>query len=282
MSHKNNLSGGTFVKKNLILLLAIMVFLTLADCSKEEAPMAVEQPVPEKPADTQSAAGGFSGTVVETMKADRYTYVQVDTGAERIWAATPEFRGKKGDTVIVPEALAMQNFHSKTLERDFGLIYFVGAITATGEGSRHVQEARTPSMHPSMGGKGSKSQRHPDERPFPKVPTIEKGEDKNPPHRSVDHHQRECPQKGLPRVLVSSPVQIPNRDSWVQEADGSGDVEKGRTNTETVTTVNSTHQDEHNHQEDHTGHQPPGQPATAGPDETVGVADQYRARPGDR
>ena len=118
----------------------------------------MEQPAPQEPAVSQPAADRFTGTVVETIKADRYTYVQVDTGIEKIWAATPEFLGKVGDPVVVPKGLAMQNFHSKTLGRDFELVYFVGAITVAGDGQGPSQMAQTSFMHPPRGGKVSKSQ----------------------------------------------------------------------------------------------------------------------------
>ncbi len=146
------------MKKNLILLLAALVFLSLGVCSKEEASKAEEQPASEKPVAVQAAVGEFTGTVAETIKADRYTYVQVDTGTEKIWAATPEFQGKVGDTVVVPKGLAMQNFHSKTLERDFELVYFVGAITVAGDGQGPSQMAQTSFIHPPSGGKVTKSQ----------------------------------------------------------------------------------------------------------------------------
>ena len=79
------------MKNYLIMLLAILALIV--SC-KDDAPKTVEQPAPQKPAVDESVAGGFTGTALETMKADRYTYVQVDTGTEKIWAATPEFLGK--------------------------------------------------------------------------------------------------------------------------------------------------------------------------------------------
>ena len=139
-------------------LIVLMAILALTVGCKEEAPKAVEQPEPQKPTVDQPAAAGFTGTALEIIKADRYTYVQVDIGTEKIWAATPEFRGKVGDTVVVPKGLAMQNFHSKTLERDFELVYFVGAITVAGDGQGPSQMAQTSFMHPPRGGKGGKTQ----------------------------------------------------------------------------------------------------------------------------
>ena len=139
-------------------LIVLMTILSLAVGCKQEAAKVVEQPVPEKTKTAQSAVGGFTGMALETIKADRYTYVQVDTGSEKIWAATPEFLGKVGDTVVVPKGLAMQNFHSKTLERDFEVVYFVGAITVAGNDQGPSQMAQTSFMHPPKSDKGSKSQ----------------------------------------------------------------------------------------------------------------------------
>ena len=139
-------------------LIVLMTMLALAVGCKQEAPKVAEQPEPQKPTVAQPAAGGYTGTALETIKADRYTYVQVDTGTEKVWAATPEFRGKVGDTVVVPKGLAMQNFHSKTLERDFEVVYFVTAITVAGNDQGPTQMGRTSFVHPPRNGKSSKSQ----------------------------------------------------------------------------------------------------------------------------
>ena len=143
------------MKNYLIMLLAI---LALTVGCKEEALKAEEQPVPEKPAVSQPAADRYTGTVVEAIKADRYTYVHVDTGMEKIWAATPMFRGKVGDTVVVRKGLAMPNFHSKTLNRDFELVYFVGTIMAVGDNKGFSQQAQMPTGHPPTGDESSKTQ----------------------------------------------------------------------------------------------------------------------------
>lgn len=83
-------------------------------------------------ADATGLAGGITGKVVETMDASTYTYVQVDDGTKKIWAAAPKFPVKVGDQVTVPPGQPMQNFPSKTLNRTFDVIYFVGAITVHG------------------------------------------------------------------------------------------------------------------------------------------------------
>jgi len=121
------------VKKTLILLTISVAALALTACSQDKpastaapstqsaTPAAMEAPAVNK-------TGGTSGTVVETMNAAGYTYVQVDSGTEKIWAAAPAFTVAVGDSVVVPDGMPMQNYHSKTLDRDFPVVYFVDSV----------------------------------------------------------------------------------------------------------------------------------------------------------
>ena len=83
-----------------------------------------EMPSPAAQAPTKY----FVGKVLETMNAGGYTYVQVDNGTEKIWAAAPQFEAKVGEQVNVPEGMPMKNYESKSLNRKFDVVYFVGAI----------------------------------------------------------------------------------------------------------------------------------------------------------
>ena len=89
-----------------------------------------EPAAPALPAAEDSA--GFSGKVVETMTTSGYTYVLVDTGSKKLWAAATQFAVKVGDNVAVASSAPMPNYHSKTLNRDFDLVYFTGSITVNG------------------------------------------------------------------------------------------------------------------------------------------------------
>jgi len=92
---------------------------------------------------------GFTGTVTETMNASSYTYVQVDTGKEKIWAAAPEFSVKVGDKVTIPnDGIAMQNYNSKTLKRTFDLVYFVGEIGGANQKTPAHPPAKSPHGDP--------------------------------------------------------------------------------------------------------------------------------------
>ena len=56
--------------------------------------------------------GEIRGKVVESINAASYTYVQIDTGAAKVWAAAPQFTVKAGDTVALGDAMPMPNYHS--------------------------------------------------------------------------------------------------------------------------------------------------------------------------
>ncbi|WP_432822753.1 GW dipeptide domain-containing protein [Trichloromonas sp.] len=146
------------MKKQIFYLSIGALVLTMAAGCKDETPKTTA--APQAPAQTAAPAPaamqGKSGTVVETMNAAGYTYVQVDTGSEKFWAAAPEFQVAVGDTVAVPEGMPMPNYHSKTLNRDFDLVYFVPAIMAGGAegaagGMMAAPAGELPSGHPAIG-----------------------------------------------------------------------------------------------------------------------------------
>ena len=101
---------------------ACVLLLSIAcGCAEQNPPTA--PPAPE-----QHAA--ISGTVVATMDARSYTYVQIDTGAETLWAAGPKTPISVGDTVTLAPGTLMRDYHSETFDRTFAQIYFVPAINA--------------------------------------------------------------------------------------------------------------------------------------------------------
>lgn len=68
----------------------------------------------------------ISGKVTDVITAAGFTYAEVDTGKEKVWAAGPgDTPLKKGDMVAFSTEMPMQNFHSKSLGRDFSVIYFI-------------------------------------------------------------------------------------------------------------------------------------------------------------
>jgi len=68
----------------------------------------------------------ISGRVTDVITAAGFTYAEVDTGKEKVWAAGPGITPlEKGDMLAFSTEMPMKNFHSKSLGRDFPLIYFV-------------------------------------------------------------------------------------------------------------------------------------------------------------
>ena len=90
------------------------------------------QPAASTPTGSES---GFVGKVIETTNAASYTYVRVDTGSNKLWAATTQFAVKVGDTVAVGAGVPMTGYHSKSLNRDFDVVYFTGRISVGGVGN---------------------------------------------------------------------------------------------------------------------------------------------------
>lgn len=116
------------MKKSLSFVVMITITLSIATCSNSEPPIVVQSPEVSLP-----AVSGYAGTVIETMNTAGYTYVHVDTGKEKVWAAAPECQVKTGDKVVIPQGAPMNNYHSKTLDRTFDVVYFVGAINKAGK-----------------------------------------------------------------------------------------------------------------------------------------------------
>lgn len=120
--------------------------LVLAGCLILPLPFARAQisAVPE--------AAIITGKVVETMNAAGYTYVRVDADGDKVWAATTQFAVKVGDSVSFQATDPMPNFHSKTLNRDFDVVYFAGSINVNTNGAVATAPPALPPGHPALPG----------------------------------------------------------------------------------------------------------------------------------
>jgi len=92
----------------------------------------------------------FTGTVLDTTNASRYTYVQIKTGEDTMWVAGPVFQVKAGDRVTVQGAMPVRNFKSKVLNRTFELLYMAGSIAPAGN---PVAPTAIPPIQRPDGGK---------------------------------------------------------------------------------------------------------------------------------
>jgi thiol-disulfide isomerase/thioredoxin len=74
----------------------------------------------------ENVPGTISGKVSEIITAGGFTYIEVDAGKDKVWAAGPAVTTiNKGDTIAFSTEMPMRNYHSKGMDRDFSIIYFV-------------------------------------------------------------------------------------------------------------------------------------------------------------
>lgn len=76
----------------------------------------------------QTVPKRIHGKVTDIINASGYTYAEVDTGKKKVWAAGPTTPLKISDMIAFSTTMPMKNFHSKSMKRDFPIIYFVGSF----------------------------------------------------------------------------------------------------------------------------------------------------------
>ena len=69
--------------------------------------------------------------VTEVVQGNTYTYLKVKENMTDRWVAVTKQDANKGDVFYYDSALQMTNFHSKEIDRDFDVIYFVNQISKT-------------------------------------------------------------------------------------------------------------------------------------------------------
>ena len=142
----------------------VLLALSLAACNGSSTPAEGNKPTPAKstlqpdskaaaaatPAQQPQLAKQTSGTVLEAINTAGYTYIRVKTADKEIWVAAPEFKVAVNDAVIIPEGMAMTNYHSKTLNRDFDVVYFVNGVI-TPNAAEPLSAAATGGCTANMG-----------------------------------------------------------------------------------------------------------------------------------
>ncbi len=127
---------------------SLMALVVLAGCAKQPAaPAAKPEAAASAPAASAPASASgvvpaapapqmvtVSGTVLETMDASEYTYMRLKTASGETWAAVNKTKVAKGDAVTVTNAMVMDGFQSKTLNRTFDHILF-GVLAGPGGAS---------------------------------------------------------------------------------------------------------------------------------------------------
>jgi hypothetical protein len=214
------------------LILAIQTPVLLADDTNSAASLAGPE------------ASGFTGKVVETTNAAGYTYVRVDTGGKKLWAVTTQFPVAVGDTVTVGAGMPMDNYHSKSLNRDFDRVYFTGSINVNG-GAAGAAPALPPG-HPAIpaGGMAGLPAGHPSlTAPAGDAAIDLKGIKKAEGGKTIQEIYAARKKLAGKEVTVRGKVVKYNAmilgKNWLHIQDGSGSAEKGD-NDLTVTSADST------------------------------------------
>ncbi len=92
-------------------------------------------------------ASKIQGAVTEIINVSGYTYAEVNTGSNKVWAAGPTTELKTGDTVAFLTKMPMKDFHSESMNRDFPLIYFISSfITDTDKQASHPKPLVQPKI----------------------------------------------------------------------------------------------------------------------------------------
>lgn len=102
----------------------------------------------------QNEPGKIHGKVTDVIDVTGYTYAEVDTGKNKVWAAGPTTSLKVGDTVAFSPQMPMQNFHSKSLGRDFPIIYFINRYVTDKETSTTASVAQAKQLQTGKPVKG--------------------------------------------------------------------------------------------------------------------------------
>jgi hypothetical protein len=120
------------VKKTEMALIALLATLTCSGTQAAAMPSDSETAAQADAGTPPANPGILNGEIIETMNAAGYTYILLDTGTEKVWAAASETSVAVGQRVSVPAGQVMTSFPSKTLNRTFDKIVFTSGIYPEG------------------------------------------------------------------------------------------------------------------------------------------------------
>jgi len=171
----------------------------------------------------------IKGKVLKTMNSGGYTYLNVDTGRERLWVAIPETSVKTGETVSLVYNMEMRNFTSRTLKRQFDRIIFSTGIIGRPPKAHSQTAGGMMSMPPAKVSGEPVS--------FPKGLHIEKAQGKNAYTIGEIYAKRQDLNGTTVQVAgyVVKALQGIMGKNWIHIQDGTGSSTDG-TNDLAVTT----------------------------------------------
>ena len=213
---------------------ALVAALSLAACSGVQSSTGADVAAPQGSAPTASAVppgapaadmATVTGPVLETMDSGGYTYARLQTGNDEVWIAATQFAVTPGERLTVALESPMHNFQSRTLGREFPLIYFVSQVAREGEAAAPRQLAPMP----LMGSREPAAAAAPVERIAPAAGSLS----------IADVWAQRASLAGKAVVVRGKVVKVNGGimdRNWVHLQDGSGSA-ADRTNDLTVTTA---------------------------------------------
>lgn len=159
------------------------------------------------------------GTVVETVNSGGYTYVYLDTGSEKRWIAGPQVNVAVGDMVRSAKGMAMPNFKSSSLNREFDVVYFVDRmenLSSNSSAELKAEDIELPEGHPDLDSL---------------TPTIEKVAVELEDGHSIEHLYANAADFGGKTYSLRGKVVKYSSGifgtNWIHIQDGTGSAEKG-------------------------------------------------------
>ena len=185
-------------------------------------------------ADTKPKEVPLSGKVLETMDGGGYTYVLLQNGPEKVWAAIPLTKVKVGQQLSLMPGFEMKNFTSKGLNRKFDKVIFSGGL-ANAE-KIEMSPAAIKAVHQGVPGApqnqaGAKAQAAKAEKPAPAAPKNQKvTKAKGPNAYTIAEIYAKSKKLEKKQVVVRGRVvrvsQKIMKKNWVHLEDGTGSKAK--------------------------------------------------------
>ena len=178
------------------------------------------------PAAAGADSGTIRGAVAETMNSGGYTYARLTVDGKDTWIAGSEFPVKVGDQLTAAVDMPMENFRSRTLNRDFPVIYFVRDVALNGQAlSAGAAGGSMPALAGSHGGSESAAVEAPEEPRLIAAVAPVPGSVK-----IADVWAKRTALSGKPLVLRGQVVKVNLAimgTNWYHLQDGSGVVKDG-------------------------------------------------------
>jgi len=197
-----------------LLLALLLTSPALAQDTKEDTPAAAP------------AQKAVQGKVLESMSGAGYTYLLIENGQDKTWAAIPQSKVEVGQQVAIQPGMIMKSFESKALGKTFDQIIFSPGLADAAAAAAQNQKMDVPLSDEALAALSGGSSRA--VVPANDELKIDKAEGKN--GRTVEQCFTEADQLNGKTVRVRGKVvkfspEIMGKN-WIHLQDGSGDPMK--------------------------------------------------------